>query len=67
MKVDRYGVQHYEEQTQARADLTLDVIEHSELTGVAAFADHAVGWLGAQLEKQKHGSLATLAPWHEFR
>ena len=67
MKVDRFGEQHYEKQEVARADLTLDTIEPGELAGIKAFADRSVGWLGAQLEKQKHGSLASLFPWHEFR
>ena len=72
MFVDRHGVQHYTQHAASLgAPVTIDLVEgRSASEGgalAAAFASRGMHWLGERLERQKHASLGSLLPWHEFK
>ena len=72
MFVDRHGVQHYTQHAASLgAPVTIDLVEGRSASErgalAAAFASRGMHWLGERLERQKHASLGSLLPWHEFK
>ena len=73
MFVNRHGEQTYSRHDASAAApfVTVDVPDALgtavEQQPMDAFAIRGMRWLGEQLERQKHASLGSLLPWHEFK